>query len=255
MISYHYRVLITLLFFQVVGLAGLYIMWDPSWLILTMIGLLLFFYIGLECYLHRYLSHNSYSASRPMRVFMHICSIFSCNGPPMVFAAMHVNHHRYSDKEGDPHPSVDGIKTWFWMYTDKQYSLINTSVIRRLLNDSLCRFSRDHYLKVYITTILVLGVLFPKFTVYFLLIPGLVAFHAGSFVNTAQHMFGYRNFDTEDKSTNIWICMFFHGQALHNNHHAFPSRYRCDVKWYEIDFLGYIIKYFLANKPLKEIPK
>lgn len=251
---YHYRVLLTILTFQIIGLFGLYYMWDPLWLILTVVGYFLFYFIGVEAYMHRYLSHNSYSVSHPIKFFMHICSFFSCNGVPMFFAANHANHHIYSDKEGDPHPASDGIKTWFWIDFDKQYS-INTSVIRRLSKDNLCIFSRDHYLKVYITTIILLGILFPKFTVYFMLIPGLLAFHAGSFVNTLQHRFGYRNFETNDKSTNIWICMFIHGQALHNNHHASPHHYSCSVKWYEFDFIGFIIKHILSNKPVKEILK
>lgn len=252
--AYHYRVLLTIITFQIMGLFGLFYMWDPYWLALTVAGVVLFLFVGLESYMHRYLSHCSFSASRPMEIFMHVCAMFSCNGVPMFFAANHVNHHKYSDTEEDPHPASDGIKTWFWMYFDKQYS-INTMVIRRLLKDDLCRFSRDNYLKVYITTLVIMGLLFPKFTVYFMLIPGLIAFHAGSFVNTFQHMFGYRNFDTSDKSTNIWICMFIHGQALHNNHHAFPHSYSCSVKWYEFDFSGFIIKYILSNKPVKEILK
>jgi fatty-acid desaturase len=65
-------------------------------------------------------------------------------------------------------------------------------------------------------------------------------------------MWGYRNFDTTDKSTNNTLGQWlfgFPGAMLHNNHHAFPDEYnyKMSEKWYETDFLNV----FIIEKILK----
>src|SRR5919109_64392 len=43
-------------------------------------------------------------------------------------------------------------------------------------------------------------------------------------INRVGHWWGYRNFVTEDASTNIVpIAAWIGGEELHNNHHAYPT--------------------------------
>src|SRR3546814_8122699 len=52
-----------------------------------------------------------------------------------------------------------------------------------------------------------------------------IPFWAAGVVNGLGHWWGYRNFETDDTSTNLTPWAFFiGGEELHNNHHAFPSR-------------------------------
>ena len=49
-------------------------------------------------------------------------------------------------------------------------------------------------------------------------------FTAAGVINGLCHAKGYRNFETDDASTNLWpIGLFIAGEELHNNHHAFPT--------------------------------
>jgi stearoyl-CoA desaturase (delta-9 desaturase) len=50
------------------------------------------------------------------------------------------------------------------------------------------------------------------------------------------HFSGYRNFETDDQSTNITpIAFWIGGEELHNNHHAFPTSAKFSVRWWEFD--------------------
>ena len=63
-----------------------------------------------------------------------------------------------------------------------------------------------------------------------------VPFWAGGVINGLGHSIGYRNFEPEDASTNIFPWGFLiGGEELHNNHHTFPSSAKLSVKWWEFD--------------------
>ena len=59
---------------------------------------------------------------------------------------------------------------------------------------------------------------------------------AAGVINGVGHHSGYRNFQTEDTSTNIvpWGILIG-GEELHNNHHAYGTSARLSNKWYEFD--------------------
>ena len=78
------------------------------------------------------------------------------------------------------------------------------------------------------------------FTLCFILLPSMYTFHTTSFVNVLTHKIGYRNFDTNDNSTNLNIPII--PQSLHNNHHKYPSNIDCAIKWFEIDLSSFIIR-------------
>jgi fatty-acid desaturase len=55
-------------------------------------------------------------------------------------------------------------------------------------------------------------------------------------VNSVTHMWGYRNYETDDDSRNSAIIAFFsNGEGWHNNHHADPRSARHGHTWWEID--------------------
>jgi stearoyl-CoA desaturase (delta-9 desaturase) len=59
---------------------------------------------------------------------------------------------------------------------------------------------------------------------------------AAGVINGVGHFSGYRNFQTDDASTNIvpWGILIG-GEELHNNHHAYASSARLSNKWFEFD--------------------
>ena len=62
------------------------------------------------------------------------------------------------------------------------------------------------------------------------------AYHSTWFVNSATHLWGYRNYETTDESRNLWwVAILSYGEGWHNNHHAHPSTARAGHKWWEFD--------------------
>ena len=75
-----------------------------------------------------------------------------------------------------------------------------------------------------------------------ILIPATFTFHIVSFTNVLCHTlgWGYRNFDTNDNSVNVNIFPVSCA-TLHNNHHANAGNYDISEKWYEFDYIKYLI--------------
>jgi len=50
------------------------------------------------------------------------------------------------------------------------------------------------------------------------------------------HLWGYRNYETdEDSRNNIIVGLIANGEGWHNNHHADPRSARHGHRWWEID--------------------
>jgi stearoyl-CoA desaturase (delta-9 desaturase) len=59
---------------------------------------------------------------------------------------------------------------------------------------------------------------------------------AAGIINGTGHHWGYRNYLTDDASTNIVpIGIIIGGEELHNNHHAFGASAKFAHRWYEFD--------------------
>ena len=59
---------------------------------------------------------------------------------------------------------------------------------------------------------------------------------AAGIINGLCHAKGYRNFETDDASTNLWpLGLLVAGEELHNNHHAFPTSARFSMRRHEVD--------------------
>jgi stearoyl-CoA desaturase (delta-9 desaturase) len=231
--------------------------------IILMAVMYLFTTLGLEVGCHRYLSHQSFKAGKTVRAVLTILGSMAASGPPIYWAATHRLHHKYSDKENDPHsPHAFGdsfigkIKgTWHaqvgWMLNSQ---ITNPLVMAKSLHlDPDMRRLEKYYLLWILTGLIIcmlsgylysgtmygamLGLLWGGFVriffVHMLYIGGL---------NSICHRFGKRDFDTNDLSRNTW-WMFLPtlGEGWHNNHHAFPYSAYLNIKWWQIDISGYFI--------------
>jgi stearoyl-CoA desaturase (delta-9 desaturase) len=63
-----------------------------------------------------------------------------------------------------------------------------------------------------------------------------IPFWAAGVINGLGHYYGYRNYDSKDKSTNIlpW-GIIIGGEELHNNHHGDVGNPKLSRKWLEFD--------------------
>src|SRR5580704_11549404 len=59
--------------------------------------------LGVTVGYHRYFTHGSFKAKTGFRVAMAIAGSLAIEGPVITWVSDHRRHHKYSDKEGDPH--------------------------------------------------------------------------------------------------------------------------------------------------------
>jgi stearoyl-CoA desaturase (delta-9 desaturase) len=66
-------------------------------------------------------------------------------------------------------------------------------------------------------------------------------------VNSVTHMWGYRNYETDESSrNNLLVGYLSAGEGWHNNHHADPRSARHGHMWWEIDLTWLTIRLLAA---------
>jgi stearoyl-CoA desaturase (delta-9 desaturase) len=59
--------------------------------------------LGITVGYHRYFTHGSFKAKTGLRVALAVAGSLAIEGPVITWVSDHRRHHKYSDKEGDPH--------------------------------------------------------------------------------------------------------------------------------------------------------
>jgi len=198
---------------------------------------------GISLGYHRLHTHRSYNVPKPLEYFFAICGALTLEGGPIFWVATHRIHHQKSDKPGDPHSPRDGA--WWahmgWiLFGEANHN--NTKLMSKYAPD----LARDpFYLWLnnwHWVPMVILGAILYAFGGLPLFMWGIflrvtLGLHATWLVNSATHMFGYRNFETRDDSRNSWwVALMTFGEGWHNNHHAHPTSARHGLAWYEVDF-------------------
>ncbi len=81
-----------------------------------------------------------------------------------------------------------------------------------------------------------------SFVVWGMFVRMVWVYHITWAVNSATHMWGYRNYETSDDSKNLWwVGLLAWGEGWHNNHHAYQRMARHGHKWWEFDMTYYSI--------------
>ena len=198
--------------------------------------------LGICMSYHRFLSHKSMKLRAPARFFGLLCGALSGEGSPLTWAATHRLHHMRSDQEGDPHSPLDGPwwshMNWLWVYrTPEQRDRLFKRFAPDLMHDKMMLF----FEKTYFLWLVASGVALYAWGSLPFLLWGLCArmvfmYHATWFVNSATHLWGYRNYETKDESRNLWwVAVVAYGEGWHNNHHAHPHTARAGHRWWELD--------------------
>ena len=66
--------------------------------------------IGLTLAFHRYFAHRAFQMNRVARFVWAFIGTAAMQKGPLWWAGHHVNHHRFADRDGDPHsPMVSGF--------------------------------------------------------------------------------------------------------------------------------------------------
>ena len=218
-------------------------------------------------YLHRHWAHHYIKLHKSIVWFFEFWLWFISGAQDQEIGRVHRYHHQTVDTDKDPHsPWVLGKKFILWEMplTHTFKSLIKCFVYPFLKsekdstnNEYPQAFEQGwQYPNLGMFIFFILSIFLFGFTTglyFFVLNIFLVWFHQEGFGFGLNHLIGYRNYDSNDKSKNVlpW-GIIFGGEDLHNNHHAYPGKVNFAHKWFEFD-IGYMYIRILTTLNLCEI--
>src|SRR6516162_8217659 len=220
--------------------------------------------LGITVSYHRYFTHGSFKAKTGLRVGLAIAGSLAIEGPVITWVSDHRRHHKYSDREGDPHSP--------WRYGDDWKALTKGLLHAHVgwLFDpnktSREKFSPDLLADRRIRRV---DSSFPVLVAVSLFLPALIgglwgmswhgaltAFFWASLVriallhhvtwsiNSVCHTFGNEDFEVRDKSRNVaWLAIASFGESWHNLHHADPTCARHGALKGQIDISARVIRW------------
>jgi stearoyl-CoA desaturase (delta-9 desaturase) len=181
--------------------------------------------------------------------------------------AVHRRHHQFADEEQDPHSP---LRSFFWSHFG--WYMVRVDPARRaellqryakdVMRDPLCAFlERDLNWVALIAmswlaffgagwgAALAMGasasdaVQFgASVLVWGVFVRTAAVFEITMCVNSITHLWGYRNYATNDNSkNNVLIGILAAGEGWHNNHHADPGSARLGHFWWELDIAWLMI--------------
>lgn len=202
-------------------------------------------------FLHRYMAHRMFSMSVFWERFFYLFTFVTQGSSflhPKSYAQLHLEHHKHSDTEEDPHSPhifedvISMMTNTARIYTEFKNGTRQSSspYIQNLPTwDTVDRLGNNIGVRLlFCMAYVAVYVLFAPSAWFFLLLPihFLMGPIHGAFVNWCGHKYGYRNYKTNDKSKNTfpWDILFV-GETFQNNHHRYPNRLNFATRWYELD--------------------
>jgi stearoyl-CoA desaturase (delta-9 desaturase) len=220
--------------------------------------------VAVTVFLHRHQTHRALELHPAVSHFFRLWLWLTTGMRTREWVAVHRKHHAHCEVEGDPHsPKLLGINRVLWggvfLYV-KEAALPGTV-------ERYGHLTPDDWLErnLYSRYVL-LGLSLTGLTdaIVFGIVPGVlifitqiawIPFWAAGVINGVGHHWGYRNWGTEDVSTNMlpWGILIG-GEELHNNHHAHSTSAKFSNKWYEFD-LGWMYIRILAALGLATVKR
>jgi stearoyl-CoA desaturase (delta-9 desaturase) len=219
--------------------------------------------LGISMGFHRYFTHGSFKANTGLRVALAVAGSLAIEGPVLTWVADHRRHHKYSDREGDPHSPWRFGDDWkalskglVWAHIGWMFDGNHTSQEKfcpdLLADKKVAKISRSFPALVAVTLLApaLIGGLWSMswqgaVTAFFWgsLVRVALLHHVTFSINSVCHVTGRRTYKTRDKSRNVWwLALPSMGEAWHNFHHAEPTSARHGVRFLEIDTSAILIK-------------
>lgn len=215
--------------------------------------------LGVTLGYHRLLTHGSFTAPKWFEYFCSLCAMIAAEGSPAFWVATHRKHHVLSDQPGDPHSPNDG----FWW---SHMLWFKPKVLRADEDAMIARWAPDMWKD---PVQRVFHRIFPLFPILlgaglfllgeWMLLRGwattgwsmllwgmcvrmIACYHSTWLINSASHIWGYRTYETNDRSRNLWwAALLSYGEGWHNNHHAHQKLAIYAHRWWELDITYMVI--------------
>jgi fatty-acid desaturase len=250
-----------------------FIPWVFSWTGVTLAILGVPFYgMGITLGYHRLLAHRSLVLPKWLEHGFALFAQCSLQDTPAKWVTVHRMHHAFSDEQPDPHsPLVNFFWSHFeWLFYHNTATRTVGSMQKYahdILEDPFYMRLEKSYIgpAIYLAHLLIysiagaligwmatgtaLGAL--QFSLSLFVWGGLVrtvlGWHVTWSVNSLTHLFGYRNYETNESSKNNWfVGVVALGEGWHNNHHHDPAAASVWVRWWEFD-LTYCLIFLLKR--------
>lgn len=211
--------------------------------------------------LHRLWAHSAFKTTKWVETFLAVLTAGTLQGPILAWASDHILHHKYTDKDKDPHSALKykkKLKGFMWshmgwmMFSDLRLKKIDKLALVKLGRNKIVLWQFKNYWKIAISMNTIIPALI-GFT-----IGGNIRFALGSFifmgigraiqqqatfcVNSVVHMdIGSKEYYYGSARDVWWLFFVLLGENWHNFHHAFANDYRNGHKWYHLDVHKWII--------------
>ncbi len=193
-------------FFAALHLGVLAVFWQTNWMAIGMAVMLHVICGGLGVCVgyHRLLTHRSFKCPKIVEYAFALAGSLSMQGGALEWVALHRKHHQHSDKDGDPHNAAEGFWWSHMLWVLHTPTNENWRAIRRRYTPDLEKqlfyrvLEHTHYLG---SILLAVGLYFLggwPFVVWGVCVRLVATYHITWFVNSASHMWGYKNFESDD---------------------------------------------------------
>jgi len=207
--------------------------------------------LGITLGYHRLFTHNSFRVPKVGRYVLATVGALAGQAGPISWVAAHRRHHRYSDREGDPHSPREGFfwshMGWLFKRTQLDEYEYYSKDAPDLAKDPYMRFlDRQHGLLILASLVGLYWWGGFSYVIWGGSVRMVFLYHSTWFVNSATHLWGYQTYTkTGDNSRNLWwVALLAFGEGWHNNHHAHQGSARHGLRWYEFDLTYLIIRFF-----------
>ena len=247
-----------LLFLHLMCLAVFWVGWSPT---AVMMAILLYVVrmFAITGFYHRYFSHKAFKANRFWQFIFGVVGNASVQRGPLWWAAHHRHHHRYADQEQDVHSPIR--HGFWWSHIGWLTSRSNFPTQYKYVKE-WAKFPELRWINRYDTVVpvllalllYILGALLERFApdlgtngmqmlIWGFFISTTILLHATVTINSLDHMYGTRRYDTRDTSrNNAILALITLGEGWHNNHHHYAVAARQGFFWWELDMTYYALK-------------
>jgi stearoyl-CoA desaturase (delta-9 desaturase) len=222
---------------------------------------------GVTVGYHRFFTHGSFKARRPLRVALGVAGCLAVEGGPIGWVAAHRRHHQFSDCPGDPHSPYRfgtgiGAQVRGFLHAHLGWLLTSAPTDAAVYAPDLLADRTVRRIDRFFPVLAVVSIAAPSAiawaltgrlgpTISALVWAGLVRVallhHVTWSVNSVCHLVGTRPFRTRstDRATNVWpLAILSMGESWHNLHHADPTCARHGVDRFQLDSSARLIRWF-----------
>lgn len=268
-----YRLPLSMVAFNVTGAVSLVVL--VGWHGVSAVDLAIFAttyllgMIGLEVGMHRCFSHRAFAPSRGLRNALVVLGAMGGQGSALVWATNHRKHHRFADRDGDPHSprpqgtggrgSLRGLWHGHFAWHFREAAGLGLGDFHRYSRD-LATDRELMWIDRHFWRWVALGLLMPggvglvwsgtadgAITAFLWGGPIRIFFvdNVVWLVNSVAHAYGARPWESRDRSTNVpWLVLPSLGAGWHNAHHAFPASARTALEPGQADPGYWLIRAF-----------